>query len=1129
MKISSLFDKCLVNPDLKSGTAEEAIPEIIDSTYPYRNIQHKKEILHRVLERERTQSTGLGGGVAIPHARIEDLKEPMIFVGISQHGIDFHSPDGKPVYLVILFITPLAESETHLKILSRISSIVQNKALVDMMVSARTKEELCRTLGLEEVERQGFLNLTRNEIFHEIGTTEEGLSAEEAKSRLKEYGRNTLKKIRKIPLVIRLLSNFSNLLAILMWVGSVLSFLVGMPEVGWAIIAVIFLNGIFAFWQEFKAEKAIEALKDLIPSYARVIRNGEEEKVLSSDVVPGDVAIFEEGDNIPADGRLIEAHELRVDNSIFSGESRPGYKMAEPCLNGRNFIWTEMPNLVFAGTSVVSGNGKAVIISTGMDTEVGRIAYLTQTVKEELSPLQKQINRLAKIISLIAIGGGLFFFLIGRLTAAMSLTASAIFAIGIIIANVPEGLLPTVTLSLAVAVQRMARRHALVKKLSSVETLGSTSVICTDKTGTLTANQINVTKIWLSGQVIDVTGIGYEPKGTFLLQGQSLSPGGHASESFPGHAPESFPGHAPGSCPETPPDLSSGPSPGSPKSPHAPSADHAPSAEFFKRKDVDLMMKICVLCNTSKLVPPTKEGRYWSIIGDPTEGALLVLAAKAGFDIEQDRRVFPLVKRFPFESVRKRMSSINEMKDGTLYALVKGAPREILDLSSRIMLDQDIVALTPAGRAEIDTRIDHFASEGLRVLAIAFRRLSAAEAAASNAETVERDLVFIGLTAMYDPPRPEVTEAISLCRRAGVRVVMITGDYGITARAIARQVGMITSESAEIITGTQLSLMSDEQLKDRISSREVIFARVNPEHKLRIVGAFKDLGNVVAVTGDGVNDAPALKKADIGVAMGIRGTDVAKEAAEMILTDDNFASIVAAIEEGRAVFDNAKKFMTYIFAHLVPEIVPFVFYALFHIPVPITVMQILAIDLGTETLPALALGTEKPEPGIMDLPPRPQKRGIVDAMVIFRGYIFLGLLAAAAVLAAYFLILSTGGWKLGMQLEPNDTVFANPLHLKAVTMIFAGIVVIQIANVFACRSEKYSIFKIGFSTNKLILWGIIFEVIFIAALVYIPPLQRIFNTTALTWNDWGLLAAFMVIIFTLEELRKWTTRRKWPD
>jgi len=390
----------------------------------------------------------------------------------------------------------------------------------------------------------------------------------------------------------------------------------------------------------------------------------------------------------------------------------------------------------------------------------------------------------------------------------------------------------------------------------------------------------------------------------------------------------------------------------------------------------------------------------------------------------------------------------------------------------------------------------------------------------TTAQSAEADLTFIGLMAMYDPPRPGVKEAVSVCKKAGIRVVMITGDYQLTALSIARQVGIISSDDAMVITGMELTEMPDVKLKESLVKKEVVFARVNPEHKLRVVNAFKELGNIVAVTGDGVNDAPALKRADIGVAMGLRGTDVAKEAAEMVLIDDNFASIVAAIEEGRAVFENIKKFITYIFAHLVPETVPYIFYVLLKIPLPITAMQILAIDLGTETIPALALGVEKPEPGIMELPPRPKNKGIIDKIVLFRGYIFLGLSNAVVVMAAYYLVLLCGGWRPGMQLEPNDISFTNPLHLKAATIIFVGIVVMQIANVFSCRSEKYSVFKIGFFNNRLILLGIVFELIFTAVLIYVPFFQKTFNTIGLGWKDWGILFALMIVIFFLEELRK---------
>ena len=1065
MNFSSFVSKNFVKVNLKSLTKEAVISEIVEYVCGQKKIKNKREILQSILEREKKETTGFGDGIAIPHARLEHLKEVLFFVGTSKAGIDFSSLDGKPVHLIVLFVTPFGESETHLKILSKVTSLLKNKSLVKKLLTSQTDDELYHTLNFEIGGKEEFLPLTKEEIYQELDTRESGLSEAEVRRRLEIYGPNKLKKISKTNLGKRFLHNFINLLAILMWVGSGLAFLAAMGEVGWAIIAVIFINAIFSFWQEFKAEKAIDALNQLIPSYTRVIREGDEKKVLSDDVVPGDITIFEEGDNISADGRLIEAYELRLDNSVFSGESRLSYKMTEAFQDGRNFLWTEIPNLIFAGTSAVSGTGKAVVIATGMNSEIGRIAYLTQAIKEELSPLQKEIDRLTKIIVLIAVAMGFVFFFIATALTQMTFATSAIFAIGIILGNVPEGLLPTVTLSLAMGVQRMAKRHALIKKLSSVETLGSTNVICTDKTGTLTTNQMSVQKIWLNGKVIEITGSGYEPQGTFFFRGQS-----------------------------TPVDI-------------------------FKDDNLELLIRTGILCNTAKLVPPSPTQTYWSIMGDPTEGALLALALKAGFDIDHEREPFPYEKRFPFESVRKRMSTINKMADGSSCAFIKGAPKEILELSTQIILGKNIMNLTPEKKAEINEQIDNFASQGLRILGFAYRPLTTSEVAEATAQTVEKKLIFIGVTALHDPPRPEVKDAIALCKKAGIRVVMITGDYQITALSIARQVGIISSEDVGMISGVELSEMSDEQLKEKLK-REVIFARINPEHKLRVVSAFKDLGNIVAVTGDGVNDAPALKSADIGIAMGLRGTDVAREAAEMILTDDNFASIVAAIEEGRAVFANIKKFITYIFAHLVPEAVPFIFYALLKIPAPITAIQILAIDLGTETLPALALGVEKPEPGIMDVPPRPRKQGIIDKNLLFRGYVFLGLLNTIAVLVAYFLVLYQGGWKFGMSLEPQETAFLNPLHLKAMTMVFVGIVVMQIANVFACRSEKYSAFKIGFFNNGLILWGILFELLFTATLIYLPFFQEIFNTIGLGWKDWGLLFIFMVVIFILEEFRK---------
>ncbi len=1072
MKFTAFVQRDLVSVNLKSSTKESVISEIVDQLHKCKRIRDKKQILESLLKRETLGSTGIGDGAAIPHARVDTLKEAVLFIGISKNGVDFSSVDNKPVHLIVLLLTPVLESSLHIKILSKIGTMLNNKELINELMNCSSNERLFEILKHSSMDKEGFLVLSKDEIYLELETNGTGITETSAKKRLEVYGLNKLAKIRRTSLTLKFIYNFTNFLAILMWIGSGLAFLAEMFEVGCAIIIVIFINAIFSFWQEYKAEKAIYALNELIPSFTRVIREGKEKKVPTIELVPGDIIIIEEGDKVPADARLIEADELRVNNSAFSGESKLSHKIAEGLHDGKDFLWLEIPNLIFAGTNIATGIGKAVVIATGMATEIGKIAYLTQTVKDELSPLQKEINRVTKLIAVLSIAMGFVFFFIGLTLTKMSLVTSFMFAIGIILGNVPEGLMPTVTLALSMAVQRMAKKNALIKKLSSVETLGCTNVICTDKTGTLTTNQMSVKKVWVNNKIIEITGSGYEPTGSFLFQNEIMS------------------------------------------------------KESLKNNNIDILLLTGLLCNTAKLIPPSDAQRFWTINGDPTEGALLTLAHKAGFNTETEREKHPTLKRFPFESVRKRMSSINKFSNEKAYVFTKGAPKEILELCNRIILDNKINDIPSGKKTEVLAQIDNFAKDGLRVLGFAYREIDHQNIRNATAQTVEKDLIFIGATAEYDPPRPEVKDAVSICKKAGIRVVMITGDYQLTALSIAKQVGIVSSEDTEVVTGADLSNLSEEHLKDLIINKQIIFARVNPEHKLRIVNAFKELGNIVAVTGDGVNDAPALKRADIGIAMGLRGTDVAKESAEMVLLDDNFASIVAAIQEGRAVFDNIKKFITYIFAHLIPEAVPFIFYVLLKIPVPITAMQILAIDLGTETLPALALGIEKPEPGIMNRPPGHKKEGIIDKTVLFRGYVYLGLLNTAFVLAAYYFTLYAGGWKPGMQLEPNDTTFTNPLHLKAMTILFAGIVVMQIANVFACRSDKFSVFKIGFFNNKLILWGIVFELVFTAIIIYVPFFQKIFNTIALEWKDWGILLVFMILIFMLEELRKYYTSRR---
>jgi potassium/sodium efflux P-type ATPase len=1071
MKLISLIKESMVKVDLQSNNSEEVINEIVGYMVKSGNIKSKlrNEVRTKLLDREKIHSTAIGNFTAIPHARLSFIRYPLLFVGISRKGIDFHDDNKEPVRLLFLFLTPLTDTATHLKILSRINLLVSNVSFVKSILECETTEDLYAQLLLQRNLKENYVSLNPTQIFEELDTSMGGLRSETAAMRLQEYGPNELQKTTSRKLLTKFFSNFINLLALLMWVGAALAFLIQLDVVGWAIIAVIVINALFSFYQEYRAEKAVEALKNLIPIFTRVLRDNREVRIRSADIVPGDLILIEEGEYIPADARLVAAHELKVDNSVFSGESRPGYKSAESIGNNEEFIWTEIPNLIFAGTTVSSGYGSAIVIATGMTTEIGTVASLTQSVKDELSPLQKEINTLTKAIAIIAIILSGLFLLLGIVVAGMSTAASVMFALGIILGNVPEGLLPTVTLSLAASVQRMSKRNVLVKKLSSVETLGSTNIICTDKTGTLTTNQISVRQLWINNSVITITGSQYEPSGEFLY------------------------GDASGKRVNT---------------------------SDFSNPDYSLLFKTSILCNTARLFSPSKDEPFWHISGDPTEAALLVLAEKAGYSIDKERAENKLLKRFPFESIRKKMSSIHTTPDGRRIVYVKGSPKEIFAISNTILINQSSCELTESRIKELSTVVDAFAVKGLRVLAIGVRYLDdTIDIESMKNEDAESGLTLIGITGMYDPPRPEVKDAVTQCHNSGIKIIMITGDYEVTGLAIARQVGIVTGDRPKIITGQMLTSMPDKELRCLFDS-EVIFARVNPEQKFRIVNTLKECGYTVAVTGDGVNDSPALKRADIGISMGLRGTDVAREASAMILSDDNFVSIVAGIEEGRAVFDNIRKFIAYIFAHLVPEVVPFAAYALFGVPLPITPLQILAIDLGTETVPALALGTEKPEKGIMNRLPRSRKNGLVDKALLARGYLILGMSNAFFVMLAYFITLWRGGWKPGEKLSSSPEVIDNPLHLKATTVVFAGIVVLQIGTLFAVRSETQSSIKLGFFSNHLILYGVLLAIALTSAIVYVPFLQKIFSTTGLDLFDWSMLVVFMVAVLLIEEFRK---------
>jgi Ca2+-transporting ATPase len=855
-----------------------------------------------------------------------------------------------------------------------------------------------------------------------------GLSTAQAAALLSEHGPNLLTSLERPHWLARFAGNFVHLFALLLWGGAALAALGGMPELSVAIVVVIVVNALFSFAQEFRAEQAVEALSRVLPQRAQVRRDGRRQEIDAETLVPGDLMLLAPGDRISADGRLLSSADLRVDMSTLTGESRPARRHAGPALGGG----LEAQDLLFAGTHVFSGTAEAVVTATGMRTELGRIAKLTQGAERHASPLEVQMGRVTRVVAVLSVTvGALFFALAGML--GMGTTERFLFAIGVIVANVPEGLLPTVTLSLALATQRMARRNAIVRRLSSVETLGCTTVICTDKTGTLTANEMTVRRVWTPTVSLEVGGTGYAPEGVAV--------GG-----------------------------------------------------------VEELARAGALCNDAALERTTAG---WRLIGDPTEGALLTLALKAGVDPEREQERCPRSGELPFDSARKRMTTVH----GSM-AYVKGAPAGVIERSQ----------LSAAERRHALAAADDLAREGLRVLAVARRPVAAGE---TVTDALETGLELLGIVGMHDPPRPEVAAAIGACRAAGVRVLMVTGDHGITAEAIAHRIGLLEGP-ARILDGDALDEIDDAALGDALRAPDALVARVTPEQKLRIARTLHDAGGIVAMTGDGVNDAPALRAADIGVAMGRSGTDVAREAADIILADDNFASIAAAVEEGRAVYDNIRRFAQYHFSSNVAELLAFLTWGLSGgaIPLPLVVMQVLAIDLGTDLLPAIALGTERPEPGVMQRPPRPRGERLLNKRTLGRVYGFVGLLVGVAGMAMFLLGYWLAGWR------PGDVlVDSGPVYVQATAMTYAGIVAGQVGAGLAFRTARQSLARVGIFSNRFLLWGIAFELILLVAIVSIPALQAVFHTAALDPWAWPALAVWPVFVVGAEEVRKAVFRR----
>ncbi|HLN61471.1 MAG TPA: cation-translocating P-type ATPase [Symbiobacteriaceae bacterium] len=893
---------------------------------------------------------------------------------------------------------------------------------------------------------------------------ESGLTVREAERRLAEVGPNVLASAEKVPWWKMLLAQFQDFMVLVLLVATAISYAMGETADAITIVVIVVVNAVLGFIQEYRAEQSLEALKQLAAPTARLRRDGQEVQVAAADLVPGDILLLEAGDKLPADARLAEAVGLEVEEAALTGESLPVRK--NPAWAGAEDAGLgDRKNMVYMGTTITRGRGTGVVVATGMTTEMGRIANLMQEVEQEETPLQKRLEQLGKWLVLICLAVCALVVVVGLLTTSQltreDITRLFLSGVSLAVAAIPEGLPAIVTVALALGVQRMIKRNAIVRKLQAVETLGCATVVCSDKTGTLTKNEMMVRAAWAGGKAYDVTGDGYRPVGDFLLKGQSIRP--------------------------------------------------------LEEPGLTYALKSATICNNSHLVQGAGKrksvlkkdapGSGWTIQGDPTEGALVVAAVKAGYRADKLSQGALRIVEVPFESERRRMSVVVRPEQGDALELhLKGAPDTVLELSTHVLIDGRAVPLTQELREAILAANDRMAGQALRVLGIAFRALPerVSLSADANPDTVaelyEKDLIFLGLFGMIDPPRPEVKKAVAAATRAGMRTVMITGDHPSTALAVARELG-ITGADGRAVTGRELNAMSDEELVEAVHTVKV-FARVSPQHKLRIVRAFKQLGEIVAMTGDGVNDAPAVKEADIGVAMGRTGTDVTKEASAMILSDDNFATIIAAVEEGRGIYDNIRKFIRYLLSCNTGEVLVMFFAALMRLPLPLLPIQILFVNLVTDGLPAMALGVEPPEPDVMRRPPRRPDEGVfarrLGIKIIGRGFLIgLGTLGAFVV----GLLTATG--------TPGMLPLQDPLVLeRARTMALATLVSAQLIHVFDCRSERRTIFETGLFGNPWLVGAVLSSLTALLLAIYWTPMSTVFGTAQLNMREWVVILGF---------------------
>ncbi len=912
-------------------------------------------------------------------------------------------------------------------------------------------------------------SLSPDETLEKLGSKlEQGLTSAEAALRLEKYGPNQLEEGKRTTFLQMVIGQLNNFVVILLIVAAIISALLGEWVDASAIFAIVILNTIMGVVQENRAEQALAALKKLAAPDAQVLRNGRRETISSTQLVPGDVVYLEAGYFIPADVRLLEAVNLRVEEAALTGESVPVQK-DETILLESEATLGDRKNAAFMGTTIAYGRGRGVVVGTGMHTQLGMIASMLQSVENEQTPLQRKLDQLGKTLgwAALAVCG---LVLVAGILQGGDLLEMFMISVSLAIAAVPEGLPAIVTISLALGMREMINRHALIRRLSSVETLGSATVICSDKTGTLTQNEMTVTRIWSDGQMVEVSGRGYKPEGEFLVDGEVVA------------------------LPEY--------------------------------QGILTTLWVGALNNDSTLEEREGEGdeKAFRIIGDPTEGALIVAAAKAGAIKASLNNGFPRTQEIPFDSVRKRMVTIHSLEDPKsedispfgdqdqrqhYVVAVKGAPDFVMNLCSRYQtMDNHQKEMDEVTRTRILTANDEMTRGALRVLGVAYRVMDS-HPESSDGDEIEKDLIFVGLIGMIDPARKEVQPALSVARGAGIRTIMITGDYPNTARAIAEDIGLM-QKGHQVLTGQQVSELSEADLRSAMDTTDV-FARVSPEHKMRIVDALRSNGEVVAMTGDGVNDAPAIKRADIGVAMGITGTDVAKETADMVLTDDNYASIVSAVEQGRIIYSNIRKFVYYLISCNMAEIMiiflstafgRFLFpYASEQVLSPLTAIQLLLLNLVTDGAPALALGTEKGDPDIMLQKPRPVKEQIINRYMI-SGVVIQTIAITAVTLIAF-----------GLGLKHN-IVYAE-------TMAFITLAASELLRAYTARSERYPILKIGLFTNRWMNIAVASSLALLLLIIYVPFFNEVFNTVPLGWIEWRLVLPLLVVPSIAAELAKY--------